>query len=81
MAETDTGTKQLEEKFGLESPEFSGWLISAMYDDPDLLSLSGKTLLTAEAAERYRVTDIDGHRPKSLRAIYGGPHEPFDALW
>jgi NAD(P)-dependent dehydrogenase (short-subunit alcohol dehydrogenase family) len=78
MAETDTGTKQLRDKFGLESTEFSGRVIGALYDDPNLLSLSGKTLLNAEIAERYGVKDLDGYTPKSLRAFYGGPHADFD---
>jgi hypothetical protein len=50
-------------------------VISALYDDPDLLSLPGNTLLAAEAAGRCGVTDIDGYKPKSLRPIYCGPHD------
>jgi NAD(P)-dependent dehydrogenase (short-subunit alcohol dehydrogenase family) len=79
MAETDTGTQQLRDKFGLESTEFSGRVIAALYDDPDLLTLSGKTLINAEIAERYGVKDLDGYTPRSLRADYGGPHPAFDA--
>jgi len=67
-------------EFGLESPEFGGRVISALYDDPVLLSLSGKTLLTAEIARHYGVTDFDGKKPKSLRAIYGGPHDAYNVL-
>lgn len=78
MAETDPGTKQLKDTFDLESPEFSGRVIGALYDDPNLLSLSGKTLLNAEIAESYRVRDLDGYTPRSLRATYGGPHPAFD---
>jgi hypothetical protein len=50
----------------------------ALYDDPNLLTLSGKTIITAEAAERYGISDLDGYEPKSLRGIYGGPHPDFD---
>jgi NAD(P)-dependent dehydrogenase (short-subunit alcohol dehydrogenase family) len=78
MAETDPGTKQLKEKFGLESTEFSGRVIATLYDDPDLLALSGKTLINAEIAEHYGVKDLDGYEPRSLRAAYGGPHAAFD---
>jgi NAD(P)-dependent dehydrogenase (short-subunit alcohol dehydrogenase family) len=88
MVETDSGTKQLKDRFGLESTEFSGRVIGALYDDPDLFSISGKTLLNAEIAERYGVKDLDGYSPRSLRAEYGGPHASFDldaadraALW
>ena len=49
----------------------------ALYDDPNLLTLSGKTIPTAEAAERYGISDLDGYEPKSLRGIYG-PHPDFD---
>jgi hypothetical protein len=71
--------KEIEKNFGFESPEFSGRVISAIYDDSDLPSLSGKTLLNAEIAERYGVTDLNGYKPQSLRALYGAPHKVFDA--
>ena len=78
LMETDPGVKRLTEKLGLESTELSGRVIRALYDDPQLLTLSGKTILTAEAAERYGIADLDGYEPKSLRGIYGGPHFAFD---
>jgi NAD(P)-dependent dehydrogenase (short-subunit alcohol dehydrogenase family) len=58
--------------------ELSGRVIRALYDDPNVLTLSGKTIITAEAAERYGISDLDGYEPKSLRGIYGGPHPAFD---
>jgi hypothetical protein len=78
VMETDPGVKQLTEKMGLESTELSGRVIRALYDDPNLLTLSGKTILTAEMAEHYGISDLDGYEPKSLRGIYGGPHPAFD---
>jgi NAD(P)-dependent dehydrogenase (short-subunit alcohol dehydrogenase family) len=78
LAETDPGVKELKDKFGLESMEFSGQIIGALYDDPNLSSLSGKTLLNAEIAERYGLTDLNGYTPKSLRPFYGSPHKSFD---
>jgi NAD(P)-dependent dehydrogenase (short-subunit alcohol dehydrogenase family) len=78
LAETDPEVRSLKEKFGLESTEFSGEVISALYDDPNLFSLSGKTLLNAEIAERYGLADLNGYSPKSLRPVYGGPHKSFD---
>ena len=80
LAESDPDVKQLKNQMGFESPQFSGRVISALYDDPNLLSLSGKTLLNAEAAERYGVSDVEGYSPKSLRSIYGGPHKSFDTF-
>jgi len=78
VMETDPGVKQLTEKMGFESTELSGRVIRALYDDPNLLTLSGKTILTAEMAEHYGISDLNGYEPKSLRGIYGGPHPAFD---
>ena len=78
VMETDPGVKQLKEKMGFESTELSGRVIRALYDDPNLLTLSGKTILTAEMAEHYGISDLDGYEPKSLRGIYGGPHPAFE---
>ena len=41
LMETDPGVKQLKEKMGFESTELSGRVIRALYDDPNLLALSG----------------------------------------
>jgi hypothetical protein len=42
------------------------------------LTPSGKTIITAEAAGRYGISDLDWYEPKSLRGIYSGPHPAFD---
>ena len=63
---------------GSESTELSGRVIRALYDDPNLLTLSGKTVITGEAAERHGLSDLDGYQPKSLRGIYGVPDPAFD---
>lgn len=60
--------EQLRYKFGFENAEFSRRVISALYDDPDLLSRSCKALLNAEIAQRYGVRDIQGYMPRPLRA-------------
>lgn len=62
---------------GFESPEFTGRVIDALFRDPRLPELSGKTLIVAELAERYGVRDIDGKQPASLRGIMGQPHAAF----
>jgi dehydrogenase/reductase SDR family member 1 len=49
-----------------ESPEFTGRAVRALSDDPDVLSLSGTTLVAAELARRYGFTDIDGKSPRPL---------------
>jgi NAD(P)-dependent dehydrogenase (short-subunit alcohol dehydrogenase family) len=74
----DAGVKELKDTLEFESTEFSGLVIDALYNDSRLPSLSGKTLIGAEVADRYGLSDIDGGKPKSLRATYGGPHASFD---
>ena len=59
-----------------ETPEFTGRLIDAMYRDPDLTTLSGHTVIGAEQAQRYGITDQDGRQPPSHRDALGAPREP-----
>ena len=49
-----------------ESPEFSGRAVRALYDDPDVLAVSGRTLVVADLARTYGFTDIDGKSPRPL---------------
>jgi len=63
---------------GVESPQFCGQVIAAVWDDPDRMTLSGKTLIAAELGERYGIKDLPGHNPTSLRQFYGSPHAQFD---
>lgn len=49
-----------------ESPEFSGRAVAALAADPDLLALSGSTLVAASLAQRYGFADIDGRSPRAL---------------
>jgi NAD(P)-dependent dehydrogenase (short-subunit alcohol dehydrogenase family) len=55
------------------SPEFPGRVIAALATDPDILKRSGATLITAELAQDYGVTDVDGRVIASLRAQRGSP--------
>ena len=52
----------------MESPQFTGRCIAALSEDPDVMDETGKILITAELAEKYGLTDINGRKPKSLRA-------------
>lgn len=76
--EAEGGAKQLKAAFGFESTEFTGRIVNALYNDPDLPLLSGKTLICAELGERYGIVDVDGNAPRSLRAHFGGPPPAFD---
>lgn len=49
-----------------ESPEFTGHVLSSLYDDPGVLELTGRTLIGAEVARHYGITDVDGRQPPSF---------------
>jgi NAD(P)-dependent dehydrogenase (short-subunit alcohol dehydrogenase family) len=55
------------------SVEHPGRVIAAMTADPNIMRLSGGTFITAELAQVYGVTDIDGRLVPSLRAERGSP--------
>jgi NAD(P)-dependent dehydrogenase (short-subunit alcohol dehydrogenase family) len=55
------------------SPEFPGRVIAALAVDPDVMARSGGTFITAELAQDYGITDIDGRVIPSLRAERGSP--------
>jgi NAD(P)-dependent dehydrogenase (short-subunit alcohol dehydrogenase family) len=63
-----------------ETPEFIGHLIDALFDDPELAALSGRTLIAAELATRYGITDEGGRRPPSHREMLGSPREPSSVV-
>ena len=50
----------------LESQAYDVVTIAAVADDPELMSLSGHTLVAADLARRYGFTDIDGKTPRPL---------------
>lgn len=55
-----------------ETPEFIGRVVVALLNDDGVGARSGRTLITAETALDYGVTDIDGNQPDSHRALFGG---------
>ena len=55
------------------SPEFPGRVIAALAADPERMKRSGGTFITAELAQDYGVTDVDGKVIPSLRAERGSP--------
>jgi len=56
-----------------ESVEFPGRVLAALYRDPERLQRSGQTCYTAELAQHYGVTDVDGSQPPSYRDWMGAP--------
>jgi len=59
-----------------ETPQFTGRLIDALFRDPEVATLSGHTVIAAELAGRYGITDDGGRRPPSHRDALGAPREP-----
>ena len=50
-----------------ETPEFTGHVIWALYNDPDLMRVTGKTLIGAEIGAQYGIRDRNGRQPTSYR--------------
>jgi len=63
-----------------ETPEFNGRIIAAILDDPKRDALNGQTLISAEIAERYGLTEIGGRKPPSYRAMLGDPRIAHPAI-
>ncbi|MET0178984.1 MAG: SDR family NAD(P)-dependent oxidoreductase [Novosphingobium sp.] len=55
------------------SPEHPGRVIAALAADPAIMRRSGGTFITAELAQEYGVTDVDGKVVPSLREQRGSP--------
>jgi NAD(P)-dependent dehydrogenase (short-subunit alcohol dehydrogenase family) len=54
-----------------ESPEFTGHIVWAMYNDPGLGEKSGQTFIGAELAVEYGIQEEDGRQPPSYRDLDG----------
>ena len=63
-----------------ETPEFTGHLIDAVFADPELAALSGQTVIGAELAQRYGITDAGGRTPPSHREMLGAPRAPSSVV-
>ena len=62
-----------------ETPEFNGDIIHALAADGALMEKSGQTLVTAELATKYGITDTGGKQPPSYRDQLGEPRIPHPA--
>ena len=62
-------------KENMETPEFTGHIIWALYSDPNVMELSGRAVIGADMAVKYGITDADGRQPQSYRELHGV--EPF----
>jgi NAD(P)-dependent dehydrogenase (short-subunit alcohol dehydrogenase family) len=60
-----------------ETPEFTGHVIAALAADPGLLELSGRTLIGAEVARQYGISDSGGRLPPSVRDLMSAEPKSF----
>ena len=71
------------EKFGrildtAETPELTGHVIWALYNDPELMEVSGQTLIGAELAVKYGIKDEGDRQPPSYRELFDvHPHQQY----
>jgi NAD(P)-dependent dehydrogenase (short-subunit alcohol dehydrogenase family) len=61
-----------------ETPEFTGHVIWALYNDPKLMEISGQTVIGAEMAVKYGFKDEGGRQPPSFRDTHKiAPHVQY----
>lgn len=60
-----------------ETPEFTGLVIAALLDDPELKSRSGKAYIGARLGEHYGIRDTDCKQPRDWSAMHGEPLQFF----
>ena len=71
------------EKYGflwdrVETPELTGHVIWALFNDPELKAISGQTLIGAEMAVKYAIKDAGGRQPPSYRETHKvAPHVQY----
>ena len=73
------------EKYGgmaamAESPQFTGLVINALYNDVKLMEKTGNILVAAEEALVYDVQDINGAQPPSPCGMLGSPAQANPAI-
>jgi NAD(P)-dependent dehydrogenase (short-subunit alcohol dehydrogenase family) len=56
-----------------ETPAFTGRVVAALYEDPDILRRTGHVVIGAEAAVEYGFRDVNGKQPPSRRHQLGAP--------
>jgi NAD(P)-dependent dehydrogenase (short-subunit alcohol dehydrogenase family) len=65
----------------LETTEFTGHIIWALYSDPKLMEMSGQTVIGAEVALKYGIKDADDKQPPSYREMFNvAPHVQYPRI-
>ncbi len=62
-----------------ETPDFTGHVIAALFNDPARMDKSGQVHIGAELAQTYGLTD-EGRQPPSHRPMLGAPTPPHPAV-
>ena len=61
-----------------ETPELTGHVIWALYNDPELMDVTGQTLIGAELAVKYGIKDEGDRQPPSYRELFDvHPHRQY----
>jgi NAD(P)-dependent dehydrogenase (short-subunit alcohol dehydrogenase family) len=55
----------------LETPKYTGHVIWGLFNDPELLAMSGQTVIGADMGKRYGIVDANGRYPPSVRDTLG----------
>lgn len=64
----------------VETPEFGGHVLAAMWQDPTLMQRSGNAFIVAELAQEYGIKDAGGIEPPSYREYLGAPRIPHPSV-
>ena len=65
-------------RLSLETTEFTGHIIWALYNDPKLMEASGQTVIGAEVALKYGIKDVGDVQPRSYREMFNvAPHVQY----
>jgi hypothetical protein len=64
----------------LESPDYTGHVTWALFNDPDMMTHNGRTIIGAEAGKAYGIIDAEGRFPPSARD-HTGAHPPVYAAY
>jgi NAD(P)-dependent dehydrogenase (short-subunit alcohol dehydrogenase family) len=55
----------------LETPDYTGHVAWALFNDPDLMRFNGRTIVGAEIGREYGIKDLEGRFPPSVRESTG----------
>ena len=55
--------------YNWETPLLTGRVIAALAAEPNIMSYTGKVGIVAELAKKYKIVDLDGNSPVSLRSL------------